>query len=214
MRACVRYWAALSSEQAAYLTKSLSECLCVWASISQRQSGRSWGRRGWGGGEPWFLVQVVTATILPMKLDGAEKSVRENSTLADLNRRAPVCEHCRTLGASKGNKSVLFAGSRLLSSVKATSIRLSLRSDSFRRAISLSFASYNIRNDLKCNKRLKKIKKRFWWLMKLSISEWTMRSAIFWWALRQKLSRTVVSKQFEDPSLKSSKNIFVLNSVA
>lgn len=95
-----------------------------------------------------------------MRLDGAEKSVRENSTLADLNRKAPVCERCQTLAASKGNKSVLFAGSRLLSSVRATSIRLSLRSDSFRQVVSLSFASHNIRNDLKCDKRLKKNKKK------------------------------------------------------
>lgn len=36
-----------------------------------------------------FLAQVITATILPAGLDSAEKSVRKNPTLADLNSRAP-----------------------------------------------------------------------------------------------------------------------------
>lgn len=157
---CVRYWAALSSELAAYLTKNLSQRLsvlaCCWkrASISQRQSGR--------GKKLWFLAQVITATILPMRLGGAEKSVRENSTLADLNRRAPVCRALPNTQSFKGEQKRLVCE---VTSVVICQRHLHLpffeiwliRS----RVILLSFASYNIRNNLKYDLKCDEKKKHF-----------------------------------------------------
>lgn len=54
------------------------------APISQRRT-----REGKKKKRLRFFAQVVTATTLPIGLDSAEKSVRKNPTLANLNSRAP-----------------------------------------------------------------------------------------------------------------------------